>query len=352
MKADTPWALVLADGKPGHENQSLGVLPHGIKPWRFQVSYRSKAARGAAWLAARWPVPFAPLAGAFPWRRVMVDGDELVHRLNAAPRPALVISSGSGPAPMTLLLARELGRPAVTCMTPSVGVSRFDLALVPRHDRPPDLPTVVSTLGAPNRVNPETLTAEADAFRTRHDLPPGDYITLLLGGDSAHHRIPAALGVDILDQCLTLSRETGMTLLVTTSRRTREETETAMAERAGETGFFCRGRTDLEPVLAGMLGLAKLVVVTEDSVSMVSEAASSPARVLTVAVERVGDKVPRRHEAVLSALAEGGFARRANPAALAGSGRELLDGVPPPMLDDSEVCRRAVTELVDTWTAR
>jgi mitochondrial fission protein ELM1 len=343
--ADPRWALLLADGKPGHENQSLGVLPADIAPWRLAVVYRSRAARLRAWLAARWPTPFAALAGGFPWRGVLRDADRLAARVAEAGPPALVLSAGSGPAPMTLLAARHLHRPAVTCMTPSVGLSGFDLALVPRHDRPPRDPRVVVTLGAPNRIDPAALAAAAADLQARHGLGAGPFIALLVGGDSARHAIPPDLGEAILSAAQNLAASRKAALLVTTSRRTRAETEDRMAARADETAWFCRGRTDPEPAVPGMLGLADLVIVTEDSVSMVSEAASAPARVLTVAVEAPGAP-PRRHEAVLAALEAGGYIARTDADGIVETGTALLDAPPPPVLDDTSRCREAVARLV------
>jgi len=338
------WALVLGDGKPGHENQSLGVLPEGIAPWRFPVRYRSLRAFLRACLAARLPGPFGWVAGPYPWRGVVADADRLAERLGES-APALVLSAGSGPAPLTLLVARRAGCPAVTCMTPSVGLCGFDLALVPRHDRARG-PRVLATLGAPNRVDPEALQAAGEALRAAHGLGPGPFVALLLGGDTPHHRIPPDLAEAILDACLHLAEARGAGLLVTTSRRTAPETEARVGSRADALAFLCRGRTDPESPVPGMLGLADLAVVTEDSVSMVSEAASAPCRVLTVAVARRGFGPRRRHRAALGALAADGYVARTTPERLTADAEALLDAPPPPVLDDTRRCRDAVRRLI------
>jgi len=340
--AQARWALVLADGKPGHENQSLGALPSDIAPWRFGVAFRSRLAWLRAWLAAWLGLP--ALAGRFPWPGLITGAEALAARLEQAPPPAVVISAGSGPAPLTLLLARRLGRPAVTCMTPSVGLKGFDLALVPAHDRPRPGPKVVVTLGAPNRIEAAALAEAGAAFRARNALGEGPFVALLMGGEAPRHAIPPELGARILEGCLALARARKAGLLVTTSRRTRADTEDRMAERAGEAAYFCRGRSDPESPVAGMLALAGLAVVTEDSVSMVSEAASAPTRVLTVAVAPKGP-APRRHAEVLASLAAGGYVVRATAEGLVPAGERLLAGPPPPVLDDTRRCREAVARV-------
>ena len=341
-----PWALVLSDGKPGHENQSLGILPKGVEGRVLRIAYRSKPARLRAWLAARFPAVSGLLMGRFPWGGIITDSDRLNDCL--AEPPVVVLSSGSGPAPMTLHIAHHFKTPAITCMTPSVGLSHFDLALVPRHDNPPAEANIVTTLGAPNRVEPARLAVEGEAFKQHHNLTGKGYICLLLGGDSAHHAIPPETGVAILNACVELAETHGFDLLVTTSRRTREETETAMYRLHDQCAYFCRGRIDSEPVMQGMLALADLVLVTEDSVSMVSEAASCPARVVALRVPIAGNRPPRRHEAVLSALADGGYAARADVPELGSVATALLSAPAPPMLDDTTRCRAAVSQLLDT----
>ncbi len=342
-----PWVLVLSDGKPGHENQSAGVVPDGVGIRSFRVEYRSKASRYRAWAAARVAMLSSLLAGAFPWGGLIRHADRLAGL--AAEMPDAILSTGSGPAPVNLLLARRLNRPAITCMTPSVGLSGFQLALVPRHDHPPQSDHIVTTIGAPNLVDSARLVEQGQAFRQRHNLPDGPFVVLLMGGDAAHFAIGPDTGVAILRGALALARELGMRLLVTTSRRTPEQTEAAMAtvaESAPECAYFCRGRTDPERVVPGMLALAALALVTEDSVSMVSEAASSNARVVAVAVERKGGTPPRRHEAVLSTLARDGYVARADAEHLAAVGAEWMASPPPPMLDDSARCQQAVARLM------
>lgn len=350
MTDTRPWALVLGDGKPGHENQSLGVLPEGLEPWCFRPAFRSRPAWLRAWIASRLPVPLGGVAGRFPWGGVIGNAAELAARLEQVPLPELVVSSGSGPAPLTLLLARRLGRPAVTCMRPSTGLVRFDLVFVPRHDRYRSTPRAVTTLGAPNRIDAAALRAEGERLKAARHLKGERFVSLLLGGDAARHRLPADLAERIFDGGLRLAREGGAELLVTTSRRTRPEAEARLAARSGEAAYFCSGRTDPGNPVPGMLGLSDLVVVTEDSVSMISEAASAPCRVLTVAVERTGRR--SRHDDVLEALAAEGYVRRTTAGRLAEDGADLLRAAPPPVLDDSRRCREAVAELVGAACGR
>ena len=338
------WALVLGDGKPGHENQSLGILPPDISPWMFRPRFKSRFAWLRSWFAARFPVPLGNSVGPFPWHRVIDNGAELADRLGAEPPPALVVSAGSGPAPMTLLLARHLTLPAATCMTPSVGLVRFNLACVPRHDRYRNSTRALTTIGAPNRIEETALMAEATRFKKNHGLKNSRYISLLLGGDAPRHAISPELGARIYDGCAQLAKSHKAGLLVTTSRRTRLQTEDRIADKTA-AAYLCRGRTDDEYPVPGMLGLSDLAVVTEDSVSMVSEAATAPCRVLSVAVERRG-RTPQRHERVLRELAAEGYIRRTTPERLTEDGASLLSGPPPPALDDSRRCREAVAKLV------
>lgn len=345
-----PWALVLSDGKPGHQNQSLGVIPKGLEANLLPVTYPSKSARYRVWLAARFPALAGGLIGQFPWAGA-IDNPASLEALVAKP-PVVVVSSGSGPAPVNLLLARHLGLPAVTCMTPSVGLTRFDLALVPQHDRPPNAPNIMTTLGAPNRVDPTAQIQVAAAFRHEYRLDKEGYMALLVGGESAHHTVPPPLGELLLRSSAELAQKLGLGLVVTTSRRTSAATESAMVAAAENrpVDYFCKGRTDPAQVVPGMLALSRLTVVTEDSVSMVSEAASAPGGVLVVRLPQRGKGTPRRHEAVVSALADEGYIRRTSGEDLIVAGAELMEDPPPPTLEDSARCQQAVTQLLERWS--
>jgi len=85
--------------------------------------------------------------------------------------------------------------------------------------------------------------------------------------------------------------------LVTTSRRTPEDVNHFLRERLKQPSH-CQlcviASEDRRPeVVPGMMALADFLIVTEDSLSMISEALSSGKRVVVVKVHR--NSLPRKH---------------------------------------------------------
>ena len=120
----------LSDGKPGHDNQSRGLIRALGRLTALechQLNGRG-AGRRALWsmLAAR----FRPGQG--------------------LPDPALLI--GAGHATHLPMLAARIARggKAVVLMKPSLPLYWFDLCLIPEHDRPPVRDNVVATQGVLN----------------------------------------------------------------------------------------------------------------------------------------------------------------------------------------------------------
>src|SRR5262249_51919797 len=96
------------------------------------------------------------------------------------------------------------------------------------------------------------------------------------------------LGLDRLaalaDQLASLARRHGAGLLVTPSRRTGAAGERILRERLAEVPAYIWDGSGENPYFA-MLALADAVIVTEDSVSMVTEAASTGKPVHVVPLE-------------------------------------------------------------------
>src|SRR5688572_24129007 len=125
---------ILSDGKPGHENQSLG-LAHAIGRLRPVRTFLIELG-GEKGAIARF-------------RRAWGDSSSL-------PRPDLLIGAGHATHPALLALGRKTGAPCVVLMKPSLPAALFELCLIPEHDlagkQPPE--HVIATRGALNRVPP------------------------------------------------------------------------------------------------------------------------------------------------------------------------------------------------------
>lgn len=305
--------IILSDGIRGHENQSRGValwisrlagagireldVPRlsGIRRfWTLKVRARALSiANGPS--ARKWLLENGGLS-------LLQEADRTAEGEYAKGNERLFLSTGSTAAPFSLALARCLGGKAATVMTPSVlGTEPFDFAVIPAHDFPAEAPNVFCTLGAPNAVDEGCLKQEAD--RLFEKFPPSSETRwgILVGGNDANYRVTpdwASRTVGFLAQ---KALELHADLYVTTSRRTPAETEDALLELSGKFPVFrmllLASKESANPV-PGILGGCKEVFCTEDSVSMVSEAATAGFRVRLLRVERTRGLRPRLQRSV------------------------------------------------------
>jgi len=296
--------FVIKDGIRGHENQSAGIA------WWLQELGGSKV------VGIDVPV----LSGFERFLRLKVlaqrlrGGDERVCRkwlegsagegirefvleriLDAGvkAKDVLFLSAGSSAAPWCLALARALGGQCCTLMTPSViGTDAFDFAIVPEHDFPKSTPNMIVTLGAPNMIRPGLM--EEGSRKLAEMYPPSgkERWAVLLGGDDGNYTLSPSWVERTIPDLLHDAEKKGADVYITTSRRTSHEAGRAVIEaargRSPVRAIITASNDDWNPV-PGMLGLCQKVFCTEDSVSMISEAATAGCDVRVLPLEhRVG----------------------------------------------------------------
>jgi len=133
---------------------------------------------------------------------------------------------------------------------------------------------------------------------------PHPRVAVLIGGASRAHRMTAAVTQKLVDQLTILTKKYGASLMVTASRRTGEENARALRDALrGPNIYFWDGAGD-NPYFA-LLGFADYIVVTEDSVSMPSEALSTGKPVYIASLEGGGKRLNRFHKL----LQEQGYTR-------------------------------------------
>lgn len=278
----TCW--VVSDGKAGMEIQCLGLAEAlGLTPQVKRVSV------GKPW---RW-LPAPLIRDAFA--TLGPKGDRL-----ASPWPELWIASGRQTVALTRDVRRLSGGKTFTVQiqNPAIDPSLFDLIVTPEHDRL-RAPNVLTTRGSLGRVTPERLAAAAAAFAPRYAHLPEKRVAVLIGGDNKVFRLDRLTMTQLTQQLAALARA-GWGLMVTPSRRTGPRNEAIL--RRGLEGLPAAiwDGEGANPYF-GILGLAHHVIVTGDSVNMVSEAASTGKPVHVVHLKGRSPKFTRFHEALVAA---------------------------------------------------
>jgi hypothetical protein len=241
----TLW--LIGDGKPGHENQSLGLAEAMQRRVPCDIHRISIAGKGG--IVGRIRAALAQSAG--------------------LPKPDFIIAAGHATHLALLCLARKHQAKSIVLMRPSLPLRCFDLCIAPSHDFPnkQTRKNLILTRGAINRVHAS-------------DSPKAGKL-ILIGGPSKTHGWD---GEAMLDMLAKITVGGGWQL--TDSRRTPEEfLEQARVRLEGLEIFSCQ---ETPPDwLPSKLREADGVWVSEDSVSMIYEALSSGARIGLLSVPRL-----------------------------------------------------------------
>lgn len=277
-------AWVITDGAAGNERQALALaqaleLPAKVlalplrAPWSWIAPRELPGGRLA--LAARDREHFAP-----PW-------------------PALAIGCGRSAALLTRLLRELSAREcfAVQILDPRINPRHWDAVIAPRHDALCG-DNVIETLGSLNPVDDAWLAAGRDAFPHFAQLP-SPRIALLLGGTRRGIALDDAYARALLAGIGARLQREGGSVLTTVSRRTPPAFANAMRESlARVAGVFWRDESDGPNPYPGLLGWADRIVVTPDSVNMLSESAATGVPVHTLVNAPLPDKLARFHAAL------------------------------------------------------
>jgi hypothetical protein len=212
-----------------------------------------------------------------------------------APWPRLIVSIGRRSVPIALAIKRLSAPPAFALhiQNPRVPARLFDLIAAPVHDGF-EAPNVITTFGAVHSVTDTRLTEAAKSFARRVEALPHPRVTVLLGGESQAFSFPPDTAAALGAKLARLAKESGAALLVTPSRRTRADSIAAFAHAIADVPHLLWDGAGDNPYFA-FLGLADAIVVTEDSVNMVTEAAGTGKPVYVQALPGRSARLARFH---------------------------------------------------------
>lgn len=205
-----------------------------------------------------------------------------------AGRPELLIASGGSSVYAARSLATAFSIPLIFLGERKPFPSDwFHTVLTPSpHEREKnDLPLEM----IPTSVTRENVETAALQWEER---PDGRLWTMVIGGKSASHPFEDSDWLELAKAMGTLAERHGIRWLVTTSRRTGTEAE-AILQREIPTEAIARAiwwAKKPEKKLRAFLGAAERVFVTQDSVTMVTEAMMAGGRPVVLAPEVVDKK--------------------------------------------------------------
>ncbi len=260
---------VVSDGRAGVRNQALGLAEAVNRIMPIQIIDRQARLKGAWRKMPRWLTP-SP-----------IDKLDMASDTFSPPFPDIWIGAGR----QAVILSAEVKKASpetfvVQAQNPRASLRYFDLIIPPTHDGVPPDDKVFPILGAPNRLTSASLSQAGAAFAPLVEHLPKPRIAVLIGGPNSEFDFDDDDGRQIIQKIKELI-EKGMGVMVTTSRRTPETFVKQALEclKASDCFFDGRrgieGRADDAKPYPGLLSVADHVLVTMDSVNMMSEAASA-----------------------------------------------------------------------------
>ncbi|GBR07080.1 hypothetical protein AA21952_2231 [Acetobacter oeni LMG 21952] len=241
----------------GMRSQAFGLAGYLSLPARF-------CPVRAGGLSERMPFPFRP----DPLRTVAgVNGSE-EHDL-------FLTVAGKGGRAGRALHRRE--QTVVQIQNPRVNPAYFDLVIANDHDEI-DGPNVLLSRTALHGMTPARLRAARAAWAEQLRVPGRPLLAALVGGANGRFRFGRTEAEDLARHLIQAALRLDAKLFVTTSRRTGEDATSILRDAVTAVGGrIWTGGTD-NPY-AGLIACSDFLVVTTDSVSMISEAVAGRAPV-------------------------------------------------------------------------
>lgn len=266
--AAAPAVWVVSEGHAGMENQGIGIaealgLPYAVKRVRFRFPWSILAPR----------VPGNVLA------KLAVGASDVVP-----PWPQILIGTGRQAIAVSIAVKRLSGGKTLTVQTqaPRYPLNAFDLVVPPLHDGV-EGPNVLPIIGAPNRISDRALSTARSEFASLFGSLKVPRVAVLIGGNSRAHRLSDARA-QLIAQSLTALVANGASLMITLSRRTPERAANMIRAALANTNAYLWDGTGKNPYL-GLLAHADAILVTEDSVAMMTEAAATGVPVHLLALD-------------------------------------------------------------------
>ena len=272
--------IFLADTRPGHYHLAQGVIAalarlRPVEVTRIEVKRK--------WIVpTRWLRRRITAKSFFPPRML-----RMAYRIDAyaLPKADLVVSAGGETHMPNICVSRFLDIPSIFCgsLMRGLGPENFSL-IVSSYDRDAANDRYLVTL-KPSSIDPDALGRPASVPRYGPDLHPR-LAGFLVGGNAGPFRYRRKEWERLLAFIAEISKAWGTRWLVSTSRRTPDHVADKIAELAKDESVVARFidyRTQGPGTLPEVFGKAEVILCTEDSSTMISEAVSARLPVVGVA---------------------------------------------------------------------
>ena len=194
------------------------------------------------------------------------------------PWPDLVVSCGVRNEPVCRWICAQSGGHTryVHVGRPWGSLDSFDLVITTPQYRVPSHPNVLNNILTLHSVTPQRLALAKKEWETAFADLPRPLFAVIAGGNSGPFTLGPKAATRLGEQASRIARAYGGSLLVSTSARTGKAAADALRSAISVPSYFYRWRpTDVANPYVGILAWADRLVVTADSIAMLSEACAT-----------------------------------------------------------------------------
>ena len=303
--------LILDDGKAGHLRQAESVAKSASAYFRakgintqveiIQAKIRNKIAKPLLILSSLLGGKYS-CQGCTACLKYLLESSS--YRLLMQQKPDMIISCGSATVPVNFVLSRENLAKSIVVMRPSVlSARKFDLVIMPKHDKPAKKKNVLAIEGALNLIDDKYLEEQADKLLEEQglrDIGKHFCIGLLIGGDTKEFKLKTDVIFNVIRQIKYVSGKYNADVLITTSRRTPPEAEDLIKREfkdfAAAKLVIIANQKNSAYAVGGILGLSSFVITSPESISMITESVDS--RKYTIVFK--ADGISQKHSNFIS----------------------------------------------------
>ena len=256
-------AIVLTDGKAGHENQSKAFARAlGLDFQLVPVKFKSPFHKMLSYLFDGMGIRTVG---------ILQGLDELLH--SSTPpltNTSTIIGTGSGTFYAAKSLARRIpgAKCGVVLYPRGYQLSTFDCILAPTFDNPAKLPNVVEIPANLVANDADFYEKGVAAFKERYQGETDNLVGVIVGGPNKCSSMTVEWMKSRLDEIFAANK--GAQLCVTTSRRTPADVE-ALVDSYPWSYKLIYSKDHFNPIPA-FVQLSKRLYVTAESTGMLSEA--------------------------------------------------------------------------------
>ena len=296
--------VILSDGKMGHLRQSQAVAHlidkalserHVVSATEMiEVKYKNRLAQIMFNIVSVFSYPLFGQGRLryLKWFLMRKSFLDLAHV-----KADFVISCGFSLAGVNILLAKDYRAKSVCIQKPGImDYRKFDLVILPHHDFSNHFKQkekIAVTEGAPTIIQSDYLKEQAHLLLKRFSHIKGNNrlkIGVLLGGNSKRRILSESMARVLIGQLKETCAKIDAEIFLTTSRRTPLFVE-QLLQRELKNYPNCQllilaNRSNIPEAVGGMLGICELIVVSDDSITMISEAVASEKDTIVIPLQK------------------------------------------------------------------